>query len=1107
MGEQQSGVEIAHESEVDALLDYQSGCWDRGERPSVESCLDSRPGLRRDPDAVLDLICHEILLRARLGESPDVEEYVRRFPQFADQLRSHFEVHQALAAADPHDSPSGRQTTAVVPPQPRIAGYEVLGEIGQGAMGVVYKARRLGLNRLTALKMLRPSAVDPREAARFRAEAEALARLEHPNIVRIYEVGEHEGRPFFALEFLPGGSLEAKLGGAPQPPRLAAELTETLARAVHEAHRCSVIHRDLKPANVLLTASGTPKITDFGLAKRLGGDAAQTQTGEILGTPSYMAPEQARGDNDAVGPRTDVYALGAILYEVLSGRPPFRGETVWDTLEQVVHREPTPPRLLAPRAPRDLETICLKCLRKEPGRRYGSAAELADDLRRLQNGEPIRARPASALERVRKWVRRRPAAAGAVVGAVVLTVALAAAHYADLRAKLAEGERAGAVADVRGQLEGVRTQLNAGRWPEAESRLRDHIAPRLKQARNAFPADAELAALATEADQLRERVDRRLTDDARLQRFRALRKELDFCITPFSGLDEDARRRRVEGAAAEALGLFESSPDAACFSEMEQTEIREGCCEMLLAMTAVAPPGEWDAQAPALLGRAARLGVDTPLIDVERTRRSATAPLTRPFEWFLRGDELARDGRWYEAIDAFEKTLARQPDHAAAHYALAVCYLKAPARADVRTAHVLLAQEHLSACIEERPPLVWPFLQRALARGELKDFDGAEADFNAAERLLQAAPDATAQYALSVNRGVIRIRRDNPEGAVADLQRAVNLQPDEPAGYVDLAMALQKQRRLDEAVAQLDKAIARTPPAALASLYRNRAKLDQEREDGEAAVHDLDEAARRAPGGAAADRLLQARLLEMLGRHEDAIAAADASLAAQPDQAEAHRLRAEALLHLDRYAEAVAALGRCLDAEQKAGRAIDPAVCLARARAAAAAGDSRTAAEDYTRYLALRPDDGAALAARGWAYTALDAPTLALPDFEASIRLDPNNADAYNGRAYALVRTARAPQAVRDAEEALRRGPVQPHLLYNAARVFGRAAQAPEAAALDRPHCRSRALELLLQALQGLPAAERTAFWRRTVEPDAAFDAVRASDEFHRLAAACDPPQ
>jgi tetratricopeptide (TPR) repeat protein/tRNA A-37 threonylcarbamoyl transferase component Bud32 len=316
-----------------------------------------------------------------------------------------------------------------------IPGYQILSVLGRGGMGVVYKARHVRLNRLVALKMMLAGAHSSSEqCARFRSEAEAVARLQHPNIVQIYEIGEHDGRPFFSLELVEGGSLEKKLEGNPQPPRLAAELVETLARAMHVAHRAGIIHRDLKPANILLQLAeggsvsnlqaAVPKVTDFGLAKSLDNQEGQTQTGAIMGTPSYMAPEQAAGKTREIGPGVDIYALGSILYDLLTGRPPFRGETVMDTLNQVQCMEPLPPVRLQPTVPRDLETICLKCLQKEPGKRYASALELADDLRCFLANKPIKARPVGVTERILKWARRHPAAAALVVVSSAVLIGL-----------------------------------------------------------------------------------------------------------------------------------------------------------------------------------------------------------------------------------------------------------------------------------------------------------------------------------------------------------------------------------------------------------------------------------------------------------------------------------------------------------------------------------------------------------------------------------------------------------------------------------------------------------------------------------------------------------
>ncbi len=323
---------------------------------------------------------------------------------------------QGTAELSPSDPMQGVRSPAAV------SGHEILGELGRGGMGVVYRARQIGLNRMVALKMiLSGNHAGRQELARFKAEAEAIARLQHPNIVQIHEIGEHDGLPFFALEFCAGGSLARKLDGKPLSAEPAAQLVETLARAMAAAHRASIVHRDLKPANVLLTGDGVPKIADFGLAKRLD-EAGLTGSGAVMGTPSYMAPEQARGEVRTIGPAADIYALGAILYECLVGHPPFKADSAFATITQVIFDEPAPPSRIQRTLPRDLETICLKCLQKDPAKRYASADELADDLARFLAGEPIAARPVGRLERAWRRVRRNPVLAGVGVAAVGLLV-------------------------------------------------------------------------------------------------------------------------------------------------------------------------------------------------------------------------------------------------------------------------------------------------------------------------------------------------------------------------------------------------------------------------------------------------------------------------------------------------------------------------------------------------------------------------------------------------------------------------------------------------------------------------------------------------------------
>jgi len=305
---------------------------------------------------------------------------------------------------------------------PDLPGYEILGELGRGGMGVVYKARHVKLNRIVALKMiLAGNYASQADLVRFLAEAEAVAALQHPNIVQIFEIGQHDGLPFFTLEYVDGGTLTDKVRDHPLPAGEAAALVEQVARGIQFAHAKGLVHRDLKPDNVLLTSDGTPKVTDFGLVKRVEKGSDLTQSGAIVGTPSYMAPEQADRKGKTVGPAADVYALGAILYRLIAGRPPFHASTPLDTVLQVVSDDPVPPSHLQSMTPKDLETICLKCLRKEPEKRYACVRALADDLNRFLRGEPIQARPVGTIERGWKWVKRNPVVT-ALLAAVIVTL-------------------------------------------------------------------------------------------------------------------------------------------------------------------------------------------------------------------------------------------------------------------------------------------------------------------------------------------------------------------------------------------------------------------------------------------------------------------------------------------------------------------------------------------------------------------------------------------------------------------------------------------------------------------------------------------------------------
>lgn len=362
------------------------------------------------------------LQAAERGETPDRTALLAAHPDLAAELAAYFaDLDRMDRAAAPLKLIDPGLTTGLdgpaegrLPVVRYFGDYELEAEIARGGMGVVFRARQKSLNRVVALKMIlagRLATAD--DVARFRTEAEAAANLDHPNILPIYEVGEHDGRQYFTMKLVEGGSLAGRAATLRPDPRSAAGLVSALARAVHFAHQRGILHRDLKPGNVLIDADGTPYVTDFGLAKKAG-DAGITHTGAVVGTPSYMAPEQARGEK-GLTVAVDVHSLGAILYELLTGRPPFRGETVYDTIRQVQEAEPLDPRAVNPNADRDLAAIALKCLAKEPVKRYASAAELADDLDRWLAGEPTKARPPSLAGLAARWLRRNAAAAATVV--------------------------------------------------------------------------------------------------------------------------------------------------------------------------------------------------------------------------------------------------------------------------------------------------------------------------------------------------------------------------------------------------------------------------------------------------------------------------------------------------------------------------------------------------------------------------------------------------------------------------------------------------------------------------------------------------------------------
>ncbi len=419
---------LADLQQIDAVCDQFEKAWLSGQRPDIALYLDQVPAHVR-AQLFRDLLSLDLDCYRQRGEQPVYALYCERFPQFEEILATAFESRASDSTVDrrdrekrndlstvdarTHPQADGEEQLGLFVSEPeglKAAGYEILGELGRGGMGVVFKAQQLALNRTVALKVMKSgSFASGAELVRFQNEAEAVARLDHPHIVPIYEVSQCRGQHFFSMKLVRGTSLDRQVEYYATRPRATAKLVSIVAQAVHHAHSRGILHRDLKPANILVDEEEKPHVTDFGLAKRLEGAQEATHSGVLLGTPSYMSPEQASGSRGAISTATDVYGLGTILYALLGGRAPFAGTTLVDTLEMVRTQTPELPSALNSVVPRDLEVICLKCLEKEPQRRYQSALALTEDLERWLDGIPILARRAGAATRIFSWCRRNRA--------------------------------------------------------------------------------------------------------------------------------------------------------------------------------------------------------------------------------------------------------------------------------------------------------------------------------------------------------------------------------------------------------------------------------------------------------------------------------------------------------------------------------------------------------------------------------------------------------------------------------------------------------------------------------------------------------------------------
>ena len=630
--------------------------------------------------------------------------------------------------------------------------------LGRGGMGVVYKARHRRLNRPVALKMLIAGAyAGPPERARFQREAEAVASLHHANIVAVYDVGDHEGCPYFTMELLEGGSLAQALAGTPQPARQAAALLITLAEAVQVAHQAGIVHRDLKPANILLTAEGTPKVADFGLARHFEGEPALTLSGARIGTPSYMAPEQVIGKAGTIGPAADIYALGALLYEMLTGRPPFRGETAAETERQVIHDEPVSPSRLNTKVPRDLETICLKCLSKEPQRRYASAAALADDLRRFGEGRPIQARPVGWGERSWRWCRRNPTAAALLVTALAL-VGLASGGGVWLVQQRArhDAEMRNDVGTAVAQAERLRKGFHFREARESLEQVRQRLEP-------AGP------------DDLRRQVEQAQADLNLAERLDAARIKAATLAGGQYGLAA-AEPLYVSAFAEAELGR------AGDDSKVVSARVRDSA----LSAELIAALDDWAS------------------ITADRGRREwllavASEADQNPARNRLRQPELWRDGARLTQI-------AQEPSGAEVSPQLAIALDRAAHQSGGDALPLLTAVQ------ARYPQDFWINFGLGATLGEARRWDEALGYFRAA---LAVRPEVSAAQN---NLGEALYAKGRREEAIGHFKEALRLDPNSIAAHISLGSALRTEGRLEEAIDHFQQVLRLDPQLAVAQV-------------------------------------------------------------------------------------------------------------------------------------------------------------------------------------------------------------------------------------------------------------------------------------------------
>lgn len=1071
------------------------------------------------------------------------------------------------------DDPDGTMTFDRVGPSPRlgtpyisvpdpelperVARFLVRELLGEGTFGRVYRAYDAQLDRELAVKVAKAATLDsPRRIERFLREARTAAQLQHPHIVPLFDAGKDGNQYYIASAFITGRTLEETLEEGRLDVRHTVTIVRALADALAYAYDQGIVHRDVKPANIMVDERGQPQLMDFGLAARQDGAEKLTHEGTVLGTPMYMAPEQAAGRSAEIGPASDQYSLGVVLYEMLCGEAPFSGSM---HVVMSKHREAVPasPRTHDATLSRDLETICLKTLAKKPQERYAGCRELAEDLRRFLDDEPIRARRAGPIERLFRWARRNKAQAGLIAASfLVLVAALAVALlYGQNKAQ---------------QLDLTRAELNRTQV-EKQSRESLRKAQQHEAAERFVDADRELVAgLAAldaqpdlEADDLRdELLERRAVVGKRLQaqreraeaqeRFRRFQAPYDVALlhlTGFTSQDVADNRARIKAAVREALAIYgldagdsvlTLEEDRTALGAEEFSRLKEMCYGLLLigAEAESAPPlgrvetpeevrkrGELALVRLERVGRFGQAhGLTTRALDILKGENEASAAGKKfdraafedrapvgALDCFFAGLEYYREGKFEKAGFACTDALNLQGTHFWARYIRALCRL--------RERRWSATQADLTVCINAREQYPWPMLLRGFAATELgnrylasKDVKQAATEFQAAQddfdAVLKKDRDPLVRYVGLCNRGVLNIRRLRWDEAIDDLRDAVKTDPARFQAHLNLSQALQGLERWDAALASMNEAIRLLPD--FAALYESRARLHLLRKDRVSARADFERAIALEPRGSKSDQLVGnlvavGRLLHRERKYAPALVAFDRALKLRPDFVLTQRFRAETLLALKKIPEA----GRALDDYLAVTRDPPADVYQARGLIHAGAGQQPAAIDMYSAALRLDPRDTKTRGYRGWTYLSTDAPRLALADFEVWLGEAPASAEALIGRGSARIRLKQLDGAVADAAAAEKQGPLKGSLSYSLACIYSQAAAQTEdelRPAKDPRGTRQaaqyeqKAIRCLRLAMGEILAERRSGFWREQVLTDPALTMLRRGKMFAQMA-------